>query len=412
MWRGDDLTAAEFRTYLRALQRPHERRITAEIQDLDGNLLRHLTLQVLDGQVDCDVTAETSRVLSLRFVDQSRALQFEPDSPSGAPLHRSRLIRIGYSIRVPALARWVTCPVHHGPIWDFKRQGAEVSITAHGMEEQALGNAWQPRTFAKKSRKTTAIRALAQDVGYTRMVIPDLPFTFPRRLTVTRLGQKPPPPDPLRRVSRADQLWPKMQAIAKSMDRYLFFDGAGVLRLRAYSNRPAFTFDQALLSNPTVLRDVEGLRNIFEVLGANPKGPKGRVRATAQLPPSHPLSPQSLAMNGKPLYLAEREENDHFKTIAACAKRAGRLRDDHARTITQVGFDSLPIPCMDEMDLVNVVDDDGTFQLRMQQWTIPLGGSDSGGADGPPMTVGSNRRAMRAPRRRSTGHSVGHMGMG
>lgn len=386
------LSAADLRTYNHALLRPHERRITAEIQTLNGSLLRSLSLQVLDGQVDVDTTAEISRVLDLTFIDPSRSLQFEPDNPGGAPLHRSRRIHVGYSIRVPELEQWVTCPVFTGPIWDFKRQGAEVSITAHGMERQALGNQWHPRTFAKKTKKTRALKAIAADVGYTRVNIPDLNRTFPGRFTVARM----------------DQQWPKMRRVAQSLDRHLFFDGSGVLWARAYPNRPVFTFDEALLSEPFVLRDVEGLRNIVEVVGAKPKGAKHRVHAVAALPPSNDLSPESLGIDAAhPLYLAERVENGHLKTKADCFAHARRIRDDRVRVTTQLGWDSVPIPHLDEMDWVQVVGSDGTFMARMQKWSIPLGGSMAGGTEGPPMTVGYHRRTTKARHRQSSHNNRG-----
>jgi len=386
------LSASDFRLYLQQLRSPHERRIHVEIETLGGTLLRHLTLQLLDGQVDVDTTAEVSRVLNMSFLDPSRSLQFEPDSLGDAPLHRSRRVRVNYSVRVPALSEWISCPVFTGPIFDFNREGPVVSIVAKGMELQALGNQWNARTFAKKSKKTKALRALATDVGYTRMVIPDLRSTFPGRMTVARM----------------DQPWLKMRKIAKSLDRHLFFDGAGVLRLRTYGNRPVYTFgDNTLLAEPAVRRDVEGLINVVEVYGKKPKGKKRRPHAAAPLQPGHDLSPQSLALNGQPLYLAERVEDEHLKTNAACFARARRLRDDRARLPVDISFESIPIPCLDEMDWVMVVTDDGPKLVRMQKWTLPLGGSASGGAAGEPMTVGYLRRTAKAHRRRLSDITVG-----
>jgi hypothetical protein len=374
------LSQAGFRNYLAALQQPHERRVSAEIQTLGGTLLRSLTLNVLDGQVTVDTTAEVSRMLSLTFLDPSQSLQFEPDSPGDAPLHRSRRIQVHYAIRVPALSDWVSCPVFTGPLWDFDRQGALVSITAHGMDRQGLGNRWSPRSFAKKSKKTTAIRALLSDIGFTRMSVPDLPATFPNRFSIGRM----------------DQPWVKAKSIARSMNRHLFVDAAGIPRLRAYPKRAAFTFDAALLSEPFVNRGAPTV-NIVEVIGAKPKGSKTRVSAVAALPDGNPNSPQSLAMTaGHPLYLGYKEENDHIKTKAGCFTIARRIRDEKAQTSAEIGWDSLPIVCLEEMDMVVAVSESGPFTTRAQQWTIPLGGSAPGGTNGPPMTVGSIRRTTAA----------------
>lgn len=382
MRRPDGLTHSEYRAWLRALRSTHERRIVVEVLNLDGDLLSHITPEVLDGQVMVDVTQDPTRILDLTFLDPSRSIQFEPDSPGDAPLHRKRMIRVIYCVRVPELERWVDCEVFTGVIWDFDRNGAVVSIVAHGKERQAMGNKWKPVTYRKKEKKTGVIKDLMAECGETRLGgVPDLSVTLPERLTLTRM----------------DPIWPRVKKIAASMDRQIFYDGRGLLIMRRPPSRPVFTFgERDLLSEVQINRDPEGVFNIFEVVGAKPKGSKKRVRAVEKLPGPHPLSTQSLARNGQPHYLAKREENRQIKTVAEARKRAERMRDDASRVIVEYLFDSLPFPHLDENDLVRVICAEGTLQLRMARFSIPLGWEGA-----PPMTVGYVKRTMRAHRRRT-----------
>lgn len=377
------LTFDELAEYHRTLRTTHERRIHVEVLDLEGNVLSSLTPVATDGQVMVDTTqADTpSRILDLTFLDPHRTIQFEPDSPGAAPLHRSRMIRVIYSVRVPALERWVSCEVFTGPIWDFDRDGAEVSVVAHGKERLSLGQQWHPRTYAAKTPKTRVIKAILADTGEDRLAVPDLRVTMPHRFTIGRMASP----------------WPRAQRVARSMDHELFYDGRGVCVLRKPVSTPLFTFGEGfLLGEPLIDRDPEGVFNIFEVLGANPKGPKKRVEASSRLPANHPLSAESLGRNGRPQFLAKRVENPHIKTLHEAQARADRLRDDSTRTLVNYQFDTLPVPHLDENDLVRVQTDDGVFLVRMQQWTLPLGWEGA-----PAMTVGAVRRTTRTRRRRS-----------
>lgn len=378
------LTHAGLRAYHRALVTPgHQVRIVVEVLNLDGDLLSYLTPTVLDGQVMVDVKVGF-RVLTLAFLDPSRSVQFEPDSPGDAPLHRKRMIRVTYSVRVPELDDWVDCVVFTGPIWDFDREGAVVNITAHGLERQAMGNAWKPIQFKKKKAKTGAIKELLATAGENRLGgIPDLAATMPERMTITRM----------------DSIWPRAEKLAESMDRQLFYPGDGRPVMRRLPSRPVFTFDERhLLTEVSIDRDPEGVFNTFEAIGPKVKGSKQRVRAVEKLPAGHPLSTVSLARNGAPHYLVKREENAQIKTLKEARARAERMRDDASKVIVNYRFDSLPIPHLDENDLVRVRTDEGTFQLRMQQFSIPLGWEGA-----PPMSVGDVKRTTRNHGRRRAG---------
>lgn len=365
------LHPTDLRAYQQALTFTHERRIRVHIFDLNMTLMRSLTPQVLDGQVTCDTTAEVSRILTLTFLDPSQSLAFEPDSP-GPALWRNRIVRVIYSVRVPALGDWIDCPVFTGPLWDFSRQGAQVSITAHGMERLALGQAWNHKVYPAKSKRTDAIEDILGRVGEDCHALPNLAFKFPQQFSVAKM----------------DQPWKRAQHIAHSMNRYLMYDGRGTLHLRHFNDRPVFTFDRELLSPPTFTRSKDPIINTVEVTGAKPKGAKRRVRAVSVA--TGWMSPDSLGRGSNGLRLAEQVQNDHIRSTKEARDVADRRLKHHEQQRVTVAFDSLPIPHLEEHDRVAVTSTGvGEVRLRMAQWTIPLGGGDGSAA---PMTVGSVRR--------------------
>ena len=372
------LSDADLRTYNRGLTGTHWRRIHIEVLTLDGDLVSTLTPDALDGQVMVDTTGGAdapTRILDLTFLDPSRSIQFEPDSPGDAPLHRKRMIRVIDSRRIPALGDWVDCEVFTGPIWDFDREGAVVSVVAHGLERQAMGNKWTPHTYPKRTKKTEAIKDLLADAGENRLGgIADMPARMPERMTITRM----------------DTIWPRARRLASSMDRQLFYPGTGVPVLRKIPSRPVFTFDDRhLLTDVKLDRDPEGVFNTFVAVGSKGKrkGSKKRPQAIDALPPGHPLSAKSLARNDTPLRLVQREENRQIKTAAEAKARARRMRDDAEKVLVNFSFDCLPIPHLDENDLIKVRCDDGTLLVRLKQFSLPLGYDGA-----PPMTIGAIKR--------------------
>ncbi len=378
MWRGD-LTWAETQALAATLKTTHQRRIDVDVLTLNERHVGSLSPLVLDGQITVDAKSDPatpSRMVDMTIVDADRVLDLEPGSITGAPLHRKFMLRVHYTVRVPEMGEWVQIPGITGPLWDFERSGAEVHLVAHGKERQALGQQWTPRPFRKKTKKTDAIRTLLRGTGERRLAIPDLRDTLPDRFTVGPM----------------DQPWVKAQIPAKSLDRHLFYDASGVARLRGYPTQPCLLIDEQLLavSEPSMKRSSEGVHNTFEVLGANPKGPKKRVRGVATLPTNHASSARSLIRHDEPHYLVMREENEHLKTKRDCQRRADRLRDIHWTIANDCRFDMLPDPRLEEYDMVAVETDLGRVRVQMLQWSIPLG------MDAAPMTVGTVRRTTRA----------------
>jgi hypothetical protein len=375
----------DLRTYHRGLLVPHWRRVHVHLLELDtGKHISDLSARVLDGDVQFDVAGTVNggvtRMLDLRLVDDQRGnLGFDPVDPSAAPIHRSRLLKVIDSRYIDALGGWVDCHVFAGPVWDFERDDAEILLTGHSMERQALGAIWDTMQWkAKKAKVTDIIRQLLAAVGDVNAAVPDLPHTIPHDLT----------------LHPTDLAWPHIHHLAASVDHYVFYDGHPRFCMRAHQQRPVYHFHEALLGRIKPSRgSIE--HNTWLVLGPNPHGPKPRPRGVAFL--KGPNSPAGLARNGVPHHLVDKQERKHEKTDQQVQAIADRLAHEHGTTRTEMTFDAMPIPNLQEFDMISAHDDRlGHRRMRMRQWNIPLGGGDVGGSEGPPMTVGTNRRTVKA----------------
>jgi hypothetical protein len=329
------------------------------------------------------VTGDVTRMLDVHFLDEKNRLGFEPDDPSDAPLHRSRLIRVKDCRYIPELTDWVEWPVFTGPIIDFERTGSDVNLTCHGMEEQAFGAVWQTIHCPKKSKITTAIRKLLAAAGDVNANVPDLKRTFPKDHTIHPL----------------DSIWPHVQHMARSLDHYAFYDGAGRFQMRPHNQRHVYRFEKAITGPVGVKRQTEGFINTVVVLGPKPHGPKKRrIRGVATLEGS--LSPSALSRNGVPLHVVQHEDRDFEVTVRRKNKEgkghhkvthvmhylkgskqaeqiAERILLEHATTRTDLQFDAMPNPFHEEYDMVGVTDDAfGTAKMRMRQWSLPLEGGE------------------------------------
>ena len=210
MFRPDGLSVEEYELYLAGLTRTHERSIEITITDLEGRNPVTLAPLILEGQVTVDIEANPSRVLTIDFLDPTRALMFDT-THTETPLHRSRMIRVTDRRLIPALGRWVDCPVFVGPIYDYDRDGVVVSITAHGKEAQAMGAQWNSRVWKPKRPLSLIVKQILRGTGERDLAIPNLKRRI-RHKVVLRPNDKP---------------WKAARKLASSADRHLFYDARG-----------------------------------------------------------------------------------------------------------------------------------------------------------------------------------------
>ena len=376
------LTTTELRKYHDTLRTSHTRTVTVQVLRLDGTPVTTITPQLLDGQVVVDADADVTRTLTLSFLDPNHTLQFDSESPDDGALYADRMLRVTYTVLVPALGEHVDCVVFTGPLVKLDRNGDVVSIEAHGKERLALGELWRPLTLKKGTKKVEALRTIMERTGETRFALPKVAVRLPKR----------------RSLDRMTPAWVHARKIANSMNRQLFYPGNGVCTMRRWPARPCFTFTNG--SNGTVVSDVavsntmDDFRNVVLVVGGKPKGSKKRVRHVATA--TGLLSPARLGRNGAKRYMVERIEDDNVRSKREARRRAERVLDDRLTSMVEVTFDSLPIPHLDPGDKVRVDTGNDVVTFRLRRFTLPLG------TDGDPvMTVGylkktyPNRRAIR-----------------
>jgi hypothetical protein len=376
------LSAAGQRALRAAVSQTHQVKVRASVQDLDGSTISDLTPHFTDGQVNVD-TAQAgtdavgiTRSATLTLNDPSKALPFHSSHPSDSALYRDRMVHVVYDVYVPELADWIPIPVFTGPVTKVSRDGDAVNVEAQGKEAGALGAAWRPLTLHKGMKKTDAIATILDwRVGERHYSIPDLPNRLPKSISMHR-HTKP---------------WAIALHIAHSMGMQLFYDGAGMCRLRHRPNTNGFTFsgEKHVVSRPQI--DYGGeIINTVDVLGGNPKGPKSFVYATAIAPANHPLSPQKLGRTNKqgslvPLYLLPGGDvirNDALKTRAEAQNFADKRLHDALLQAVDVSFDSVPVPFLEQADMCQLVTDELAVTFRLTQFSLPFSAASAA-----PMTV-------------------------
>lgn len=375
---------AERKAVVAAVGASYMGRVRVNLLNLEGDHLHDLTDYLTDGQVDGDWTQPVGRTCSVTFTDPGRALPFDADDPQAASVDLRRMLRIIWELWIPAWEDFAEIPVFTGPVNGMQRDGDQAIISCEGKAAFGMGDCWDVLHLQKGMKKTDAIRRiLTERMGAPahELDIPDLAGRLPKPISLHRQA-KP---------------WHYARKIAKSMDRDLFYDGAGVCRLRHHPQQPRFSFTGAghVTTPIQVGYDKEQLKNAVFVTGAQPKGPKTQVTGEAVAPANHKFSPAKLGRNDVPRYLAEYINDDALKTRAEAKARADRELNDGLTQSVEVSFSCMPVPFLDLGDMCHVHTDDGDVTFRLRQFSLPLRVGDDG-AEGTAMTVGLKKRLTRS----------------
>ncbi|WP_036959390.1 hypothetical protein [Promicromonospora kroppenstedtii] len=337
---------------------------------------------LLDGQVNVDADAEVTRSAPLTFLDPSHSLNFDTDSPDDGAIYADRMIRVRYGVHVEELDRYVFATVFTGPVTGLSREGVTVTVEAQGKEALALGAVWTPITLRKGMTVVGAIRVLMSSrAGETRFSIPDFRNSYGKRLTLPKA----------RSLDRFAQVWSAARSLSRSIDKQLFYNGAGILVMRNHSRAVKYVFKPgtggSIVSEVAINYQMADVKNTISVKGQPPNGKMGAVSATVVAPRSHPLSPFRMGREGAPRYLVERVENASIRSHAAAKEYAERLLESRIREAVEVSFDALPVPHLDPDDMVSVQTPDFTLKFRLRKFAIPLAPNGA-----PPMPVGYLKR--------------------
>ena len=379
----DGTTAAELAEILEATSRRVSARVA--VLDRDEKPLGSF-VPVAGGSVSVDAGAEVTRAAELVAIDPHRHLAFDAGTPGAGALYADRFVQIDYGLEAPDGSVRYT-PIFRGPVIRFERSHPEVQIAAQGKESLGLAPnlplfRGQAIHLGRFSRIDAAITAIARRMGETTRTI-DVPVLRARAgRTISIGGVKEP--------------WRTIVKLANDHGLQAFYDGAGILRVRAPAPRPLWRFDAELLEWPRVTYDLGGeFRNVVRVVGKRPSGRNAKRPDYIAMPKpaSDPLSPASLARNGAPRYIAEYLEVE--ATAQPAVKRKAELElQRRMRQSVAVEFSCLTVPGLEEGDPVAVVlpGEAEAVVFSAQTFGIPLGIE--------PMSVGYTR-AVHVKRRAS-----------
>jgi hypothetical protein len=367
-------TAAEQKAFEAQLLTTHRIRVQVKLLALgDGKEVADLSARLLDGQVNIDASGETTRSADLTLNDPDRVLHLDSRGLGDGGVFLDRMVSISYGVLVESLGRWIDVPVFKGPVTGLARDGSSLALTCLGKEHLSKGNAWSPMSFKKGHDVVATIRAILRERGG------ETSFAFPAR--GGRL------PDALA-LGRMTQPWATAASLARSINRQLYYDGAGTCRLRIIPAGTVWTFKSgdggSVLTEPNVTYDLGSISNLVWVKGKKAKK-KPQISNTAVAPRAHALSPWSLGRNNVPRYLVTEVDNDKIRTKAAAGTLARTQLATLLREGVQVEFDALPVPHLDPLDPVALNTPDASLTFTLMQASLPLVHSGV-------MSVGTNRR--------------------
>jgi hypothetical protein len=381
------LSRAQLRAFEATLCESHLTRTRIEVLDQNEQVIRRYTPRVMGGQVDVDAEALPSRVADVELLDTSGRLEFVPTSAATAGAFVDNFLRVSLDTYVPSVG-WCTTPLITGPITDVNRSGPSVSVKVDGKETLAMDPAvlWMgenAKVLQRGLKVTDAITRLLQAQGERRLAIPDLPRRLHDRITLDRMASP----------------WAVARKLAASLDRQLFYDGAGFARLRTRPTDRVFAFRAGVvggkksnvLTQPEQSYGSDNIRNVIEALGPKPEG-KGRMRKRFVAIANGPLSPGGLSRNGEPRWLVERMELENGKRLATVRDAARRELDARTTIETELAFTALVAPHLEELDRCALWWDGSWSNFTLRRFTIPLLGSDG-------MSVNVQRRVSMLRRR-------------
>lgn len=379
------LSGSERAALMKTLTRSHLVGTTCQVMSNDMQYVNRFSPRVMSGQVNIDVDAAPTRQASLTAYDPDGLV--DVDFRDGTP-RIDRMIRIYYNVFVDIDdIGWVQIPIFTGPVTVTKRDAdGLLTIEAVGKEEFARKPCGVTRTWKKGTNRANLIKALMRDLTGERS------FNFPSSVSGRTAKDL--------NIKFGSHPWSHSRTQARALGMDLFYDGKGVLRLRKRAVRPSFVFKDGdggtLLTKPDVEESASELINTVIVTGAVPKGKKAPIKVRSQLPPTDPHSSMALGRNGVRSYYFDQIDDDSIRSTNEAKKVAQRRLTQARIERKSVTFNSLPIPLLEENDIIRVVCGDVDETVRLRQMSLALGHADVSSIG----YITDVRRVRRAPRGR------------
>lgn len=388
------LTDTEAKAYYQALRSNHRIRLDVRILDSDEQPIGNASYPrniVLGGQVNMDVDAEVTRTLELELLDPDRRLAWTPNNAAQGAVYAENMISVRYQVEVEEIDEWVEVPIFKGPIMKYSHDGGIVRIEAWGKESLAIAPNLYPQGFTLRKGLgiDDAIKNTMRKVGERRFNIPPMAGMKLAKEEVIKPGSE------LWKVVQGGEDETEVSSGRGKLDGLInmtdddwvcFYDGRGKLTARRRRKPMIFKFTENWqVTEPTLSYDIEEFRNWVHVRGTPRKGEKKQVFGIAALPPKHPLSPKALARNGDKRHMALYVKAKNIHTNYACKQKAQRVLNNRSEAGVEVGFEAVPVPHLEEWDMVSVDTEHGNVKFPLRAYTIPLTASDT-------MSIGFNKR--------------------
>lgn len=382
--------------------------------------------KITSGEVQYDVTADVSRVLSLTVVDEKGRLRMEHGSPAAGAIFINRFIAVEYKVWLPNAREWVNIPVFWGPLTGFEHDGVECQIEAMGKEvllrdPHFIGKGF---TLHKGISLHDAIHRVAAAMGNRRFRIAKTPgqrLKHPRSVSkwaeawsiivgkerVAGFKQRVPPKGKKDNNKKGEDDHSTKEpsgGLVRLIKGHFeaFFDGLGRLVVRKVIGHPVYRFKYGrdFTGRPNIIYDNTSFRNHVVVIGGQKKG-KGkkdaRAMGEAQLKPTDPLSPKRLAWHGVPRQMTHKVTADNLTDNKACRKKAQEILKHVAQQGVDAEFECFPNPMLEERDWVLIEGKGYKYRFMLRQWTLPL-------TSGEAMSIGRKKRVRPKGRRHHRRH--------
>ncbi len=362
-------TSQDFRDYVSLLLGSHSMRTEAYLMDINHNYLQNLSGLVVGGQVNISAQAEVTRSGSIDLYDPFNSVQIDTDSPINGANYYTKMVQIWHSIWGPetseAQRAKFRVPVFTGPIADFSRSGSYLSLALLGKEKLADHQVWNPvQVFNGRYKHEIIEWMMRERSGENYFEITPGP---------TRYGA-----DYI--FDRPANLWDEIQEAASSMGFNLFYNGAGFMCLRPYSDDTVYEFRDgqggSILTEPQIKYDDTNQVNVVQIVTP-------LAASISVLPGEHPLNHERIGRvtagphpGRKPRHFSEiRKIEDPIPHNDALAIGNGVLADLAAQQL-KIDMEVLAVPILEEGDMVRITKQNAySFPIRMKETSIPLLGA-------------------------------------
>lgn len=352
-------------TYLRLLQSPHQVRIGVTILNQQHQVIGDISHLLMDGAVDIDALASTTRSLKMKIADP---VGWSGLDPYGTVDNMKKLIQINYGVQPMVGDTAFTSnvlynmPIFTGPITSVSREGIMLNVECAG-KEHMLSKASRGLSIPKGWSRPALFLLYAVGQGESQWVN-EAPSTA-----------YPPMPNPMT-WEPGTNMWTELKALISADGLHAFYDGLGRLRMRRQPDQPVWQFNYDWLTqkvDPDL--DLEAFVNNWQVIGGTPEGTSGRVRAEASLPAWHPGSPMNLSRNGSaPRYVTGITQDDSILNADQARWIAERNLFEASVAAYDVQMTTLVLPFLEEYDMYIINTPDYFGLGRFVQATIPLVG--------------------------------------